>query len=176
MAPASPSSAFSKMPKHPIRRGVALGPQNPWRNEQRRSSAINSRRFIRSSSQLEETGAEYQVSMVVGFSRCAKCCVANVARGAGSYGSLTDIRTSLSGCPFYSHKADIRAAQREVSFGPIGDIRDFYSITSSARAKSADGTARPKAFAVFRLTTSSYLVGAWTGRSAGFSPLRMRST
>jgi hypothetical protein len=26
---------------------------------------MNSRRFIRSSSQLEETGAEYQVSMVV---------------------------------------------------------------------------------------------------------------
>ena len=28
---------------------------------------MNSRRFVRSSSQLEETGAEYQVSMVVGF-------------------------------------------------------------------------------------------------------------
>jgi hypothetical protein len=31
-------------------------------------------------------------------------------------------------------------------------------------------------FAVLRLITSSYLVGACTGRSAGFSPLRMRST
>ena len=30
--------------------------------------------------------------------------------------------------------------------------------------------------AALRLTTSSYLVGACTGRSAGFSPLRMRST
>jgi hypothetical protein len=30
--------------------------------------------------------------------------------------------------------------------------------------------------AVFRLITSWYLVGACTGRSAGFSPLRMRST
>ena len=32
------------------------------------------------------------------------------------------------------------------------------------------------AFAVLRLITSSYFVGACTGRSAGFSPLRMRST
>jgi hypothetical protein len=30
--------------------------------------------------------------------------------------------------------------------------------------------------AVLRLITNSYLVGACTGRSAGFSPLRMRST
>jgi hypothetical protein len=29
---------------------------------------------------------------------------------------------------------------------------------------------------VLRLITSSYVVGAWTGISAGFSPLRMRST
>jgi hypothetical protein len=32
------------------------------------------------------------------------------------------------------------------------------------------------AFAVLRLMIVSYLVGACTGRSAGFSPLRMRST
>ena len=31
-------------------------------------------------------------------------------------------------------------------------------------------------FAVLRLITSSNFVGAWTGRSPGFSPLRMRST
>src|SRR5262249_92313 len=51
-----------------------------------------------------------------------------------------------------------------------------HSITSSARASSAGGTSRPRAFAVLRLMTSSYLFGACTGRSAGFSPLRMRST
>jgi hypothetical protein len=34
----------------------------------------------------------------------------------------------------------------------------------------------PFAFAVLRLITSSNLVGACTGRSAGFSPLRMRLT
>src|SRR5262249_39373341 len=51
-----------------------------------------------------------------------------------------------------------------------------HSITSSARASSVGGTSRPSALAVLRLMTSSYLVGACTGRSAGFSPLRMRST
>src|SRR5262249_14529054 len=51
-----------------------------------------------------------------------------------------------------------------------------HSITSSARASNVAGTVRPNAFAVLRLMTSSYLVGACTGRSAGFSPLRMRST
>src|SRR5262249_48317478 len=51
-----------------------------------------------------------------------------------------------------------------------------HSITSSAPASRVGGMSRPSAFAVLRLITSSYLVGACTGRSAGFSPLRMRST
>src|SRR5262245_51923695 len=52
----------------------------------------------------------------------------------------------------------------------------FHSITSSARARSDGGTVRPSALAVLRLITNSYLVGDCTGRSPGFSPLRMRST
>src|SRR5262245_31757163 len=51
-----------------------------------------------------------------------------------------------------------------------------HSITSSARASSVGGTSRPSVLPVFRFTTNSYFVGTWTGRSAGFSPLRMRST
>src|SRR5262249_50930452 len=51
-----------------------------------------------------------------------------------------------------------------------------HSITSSARASTEAGKSRPSALAVLRLTASTYLVGACTGRSAGFSPLRMRST
>jgi hypothetical protein len=51
-----------------------------------------------------------------------------------------------------------------------------HSITSSARARTVDGISIPSALAVLRLITSSYLVGACTGKSAGFSPLRMRST
>jgi hypothetical protein len=42
----------------------------------------------------------------------------------------------------------------------------LYSITSSARASSVGGTSRPSACAVFKLITTSYLVGACTGRSA----------
>src|SRR5262249_42913176 len=38
------------------------------------------------------------------------------------------------------------------------------------------GTSRPMALAVLRLMTSSNSIGACTGSSAGFSPLRMRST
>src|SRR6516162_4113022 len=55
-------------------------------------------------------------------------------------------------------------------------LASHHSITSSARASSDGGTSMPSALAVFKLMTSSYLVGACTGRSAGFSPLRMRST
>src|SRR5262245_51264999 len=51
-----------------------------------------------------------------------------------------------------------------------------HSITSSARASNDGGTSSPSVLAVLRLITSSYLVGACTGRSAGFSPLRTRST
>src|SRR5262249_3463905 len=53
-------------------------------------------------------------------------------------------------------------------------VASLHSITSSARASSAGGTVTPSALAVLRLITSSYLVGACTGNSAGFSPLRMR--
>jgi hypothetical protein len=58
----------------------------------------------------------------------------------------------------------------------VREPRPHHSITSSARARSDDGTSSPSALAVLRLITSSYLVGACTGRSAGFSPLKMRST
>src|SRR5204863_9850222 len=47
-----------------------------------------------------------------------------------------------------------------------------YSITSSAVASSDDGTVRPNAFAVLRLTINSNFVGCSTGMSAGDTPLR----
>ena len=68
--------------------------------------------------------------------------------------------------PYICAISDQSAAQQKAT----------YSITSSARASSVGGTSRPSAFAVLRLMTSSYLVGACTGRSAGFSPLRTRAT
>src|SRR5258707_11971820 len=66
--------------------------------------------------------------------------------------------------------SDRRAAEQR------DELAAVHSITSSARASSVSGTVRPSALAVLRLITNSYLVGACTGRSAGFSPLRMRST
>ena len=48
-----------------------------------------------------------------------------------------------------------------------------YSITSSARASTPGGIARPSAFAVLRLITSSNLVGCKTGKSAGLAPCRI---
>ena len=66
------------------------------------------------------------------------------------------------------------SAGRRLSASGAGD--NSHSTTSSARAMSVGGTLRPSALAVLRLMISSYLVGACTGKSAGFSPLRMRST
>src|SRR5262249_20498122 len=67
-----------------------------------------------------------------------------------------------------------RAAEQRDELAPL-HLRG-HSMTSSARARSLSGIWRPSAFAVLRLMTNSYLVGACTGRSAGFSPLRIRST
>src|SRR5262245_29737579 len=61
-----------------------------------------------------------------------------------------------------------RAAEQRYELAPL------HSITSSARASSVDGTSTPSALAVCRLMTSSNVVACMTGRSAGFSPLRMR--
>ena len=52
--------------------------------------------------------------------------------------------------------------------------KPLHSITSSASASSLSGISRPSAFAVLRLITKSNFVDCWTGKSAGFSPLRMR--
>src|SRR5262249_1942597 len=49
-----------------------------------------------------------------------------------------------------------------------------HSITSSARASSVSGMSRPSDLAVLRLIRSSNLAGCRTGKSEGFSPLRIR--
>src|SRR5262245_40561857 len=54
------------------------------------------------------------------------------------------------------------------------ELASRHSITSSAMASSRGGKLRPNALAVLRLITSSNLVDCMTGRSAGFSPLRIR--
>src|SRR5947207_15744258 len=69
--------------------------------------------------------------------------------------------------------ANARPASGHAAAPPISAN---HSITSSARARTESGISSPSVFAVLRLITSSYLVGACTGRSAGFSPFRMRLT
>src|SRR5262249_43272286 len=55
-----------------------------------------------------------------------------------------------------------------------GGTGGYYSITSSARARSVGGSVIPNAFAVDRLMTSSNLLACITGRSLGLSPFRTR--
>ena len=57
--------------------------------------------------------------------------------------------------------------------GPIGEIPDVYSITSSARPMSGSGKVMPSVLAVLRLTTISIFTTCCTGRSAGRMPLRI---
>jgi hypothetical protein len=73
----------------------------------------------------------------------------------------------------FMHPTNARAGLH--SEEPRDELAPLHSITSSARASSVGGTVRSRALAVLRLMTTSYLVGACTGRSAGFSPLRIRS-
>src|SRR5262245_7233904 len=73
-------------------------------------------------------------------------------------------------------KAALAPCRLQCPVCPKADNQARYSMTSSARASNDGGTSMPSALAVFKLITNSYLVGFCTGRSAGFSPLRMRST
>src|SRR5205085_12650008 len=54
------------------------------------------------------------------------------------------------------------------------ELAASHSITSSARPSNGSGTVTPSALAVLRLIINSTLVACCTGRSAGFSPLRIR--
>src|SRR5262249_46003989 len=99
--------------------------------------------------------------------KLASGCLAHLYREgvepSGSLQQVSDHPSSFSG---------LCLAQGKFHFEPPS----HHSVTSSARNRIEVGTSRPSALAVLRLITSSYLVGACTGRSAGFAPLRMRST
>src|SRR5262249_54168622 len=69
------------------------------------------------------------------------------------------------------HPCDRRPTEQRDEIAPF-HLRG-HSISSSARPSGVAGTSRPSALAVLRLMTNSCLVGACTGRSAGFSPLRI---
>src|SRR5262249_11593801 len=67
-----------------------------------------------------------------------------------------------------------RQRPRCCAAGQRDELAPLHSITSSASASSLSGMVRPSALAVLRLITNSNLVDCTTGRSAGFSPLRIR--
>src|SRR5262245_34113163 len=79
--------------------------------------------------------------------------------------------------PDHRHRRLLRAC-RERPSRRAAEQRDefaaFHSITSSARTRIDVGTSRPSALAVLRLMISSTLMACWIGKSAGFSPLRIR--
>src|SRR5262245_31673884 len=60
-----------------------------------------------------------------------------------------------STCPLDPQK---RTCAVHWGMSALGQKRTFYSINSSARPSTDGGTARPSAFAVLRLSASSYLV------------------
>src|SRR6516164_11134350 len=68
-----------------------------------------------------------------------------------------------------SHSLLIRSQQFGTQM-PQGGHPPHHSITSSAATSNVCGIARPSAFAVLRLTTSSNFTVCWTGKSPGFSP------
>jgi hypothetical protein len=78
--------------------------------------------------------------------------------------------TSISGTPATPPSTDLSL---HVGISAAREALPGYSMTSPARARIDGGTVRPSALAVLRLTTSSKVVGCWTGRSAGLAPLRI---
>ena len=75
------------------------------------------------------------------------------------------------GLPRWYAKSPYAVPLRQLPTDHRNEVPPPQSITSSALASSDGGTERSGAFAVFLLMISSYLVGACTGRSAGFSPV-----
>ena len=71
-------------------------------------------------------------------------------------------------------KADMCGATRRCPLSANSGHWLGYSMTSSARPMSVFGMLMPSALAVLRLMVSSTLVTCWTGKLAGFSPLRTR--
>ena len=91
------------------------------------------------------------------------------------WGDVTRTDTIFMGMSALGQKRTCAAHKPMSAKGQKRTLCACYSMISSARASSEGGMVRPRAFAVFRFMMSSYLLGACTGRSAGFSPFNMRS-
>src|SRR5262245_8985455 len=99
-----------------------------------------------------------------GITECPQHCG---CRNRGSEKTNPDLFVPLALLrPRRERPCDRSAAEQRDEIAPV------HSITLSARRSSVEGTARPMAAAVLRLTTSSKIAGCSTGRSAGAVPRR----
>ena len=80
--------------------------------------------------------------------------------------------------PDHRHRRLLRPRRKRPRRRRAAEQRDelaaLHSITSSARMSKAGDTSIRSARAVAMFITRSTFTACWTGRSAGFSPLRMR--
>jgi hypothetical protein len=193
---------LARLVRHVLNRGNVLeGPLtdriadagNPGCQGQVATLLSRSRRILRTAGMgHEERFPPPRLSDRYGFSKETVARVPGTDRDA----PIPAVRGRRSNCrvrPFSVTQLRIRngsscptpatARTRSGRFAQMEGRRPFavkaaviYSITSSARARIEGGIVSPSAFAVLRLTTSSNLVGCWTGRSAGFAPFRILST
>src|SRR2546421_5966822 len=113
----------------------------------------------------------------------ARSSVTLAAQNVDRRAAVSEIELALSTHSSRSHFSEADGQQVKMA-GSCGERRESHEqsgvihhrITSSARSSSDCGIVRPSALAVFRLITSSNLVGCSTGRSAGLVAFQIFST
>ncbi len=144
---------------------------------------------VRSSSRSErassgrdqmQTGHAADIAERPSLTLCKNSRRYNRTRNFGPYGHAESKKTQK-----FVFRSALRPNQISFSHGQdpllrrrssLLALRYSYSIGSSALSRIDVGTSRPSALAVVILSTVSYFTDNYTGRSAGFSLLRMRST
>src|SRR3954447_15121163 len=122
---------------------------------------------IRLVSHLVLLPARYTLAVLCATALClchlnlARCSPALSCRAAAL--RITEFHTGITERAQLGHQTS--GAHRETA---------RYSITSSVRASTVGGTVRPSALAVLRFSASPYFVATCTGRSAAFSPFKIR--
>jgi hypothetical protein len=96
--------------------------------------------------------------------------------GSGSFATdLLSVR--FARCPQYPESRHQVPEQRLSRWAKSNVSRPHqmfpYSMTSSEIASTLAGMSKPSPLAVLRLITSGYLIDCITGKSAGFTPLRI---
>jgi hypothetical protein len=87
---------------------------------------------------------------------------------AGAAAMLKNPTTGITGC--CARAACAHAAALPTS---VMNARRFTQSPCRQVAEAATASRRPRALAVFKLTTNSNVIGNWTGRSAGLAPFKI---